>query len=28
MLALLGIVLYGALAWAERRATPWRRVDR
>jgi NitT/TauT family transport system permease protein len=28
MLAFLGIVLYGALAWAERRATPWRRVDR
>ncbi len=26
MLALLGIVLYGALAWAERRATPWRRA--
>ena len=24
MLALLGIVLYGGLAWAERRATPWR----
>lgn len=25
MLALLGIVLYASLAWAERRATPWRR---
>lgn len=24
LLALLGLVLYGALAWAERRATPWR----
>lgn len=24
MLALLGIALYGSLAWAERRATPWR----
>ena len=26
MLALLGILLYGSLAWAERRATPWRRA--
>ena len=24
LLALLGLVLYGALAWAERKATPWR----
>lgn len=24
LLAVLGLVLYGALAWAERRATPWR----
>lgn len=27
MLALLGIGLYGGLAWAERRATPWRTVE-
>lgn len=26
MLALLGIVLYACLAWAERRATPWRQT--
>jgi hypothetical protein len=26
MLALLGIVLYAGLAWAQRRATPWRRT--
>lgn len=26
MLALLGILLYGSLAWAERRLTPWRRA--
>jgi NitT/TauT family transport system permease protein len=24
LLALLGLVLYGILAWAERKATPWR----
>lgn len=27
VLAVLGIVLYGGLAWAERRATPWRKLD-
>ena len=27
VLALLGIVLYGGLAWAERRATPWRKIE-
>jgi NitT/TauT family transport system permease protein len=26
LLAVLGLVLYGALAWAERKATPWRVV--
>lgn len=27
VLALLGIALYGGLAWAERRATPWRKIE-
>lgn len=27
VLALLGLALYGGLAWLERRATPWRKVD-
>ena len=27
VLALLGLALYGGLAWAERRATPWRKIE-
>jgi NitT/TauT family transport system permease protein len=27
LLAMMGVVLYGALAWAERKATPWRVMD-
>ncbi|HCP76436.1 MAG TPA: ABC transporter permease, partial [Pusillimonas sp.] len=26
ILAAMGVVLYGALVWLERRATPWRQV--
>jgi NitT/TauT family transport system permease protein len=27
LLALMGIILFGLLAWAEKRATPWRRPE-
>ena len=26
ILAAMGVVLYGALVWIERRATPWRQI--